>query len=123
MQAKGGGKSYTDFADNMIRYDRFWKTLKEKGISQYNLVTDYNISKSLLQRLRNNEGISTHSLNTLCNILDCQIEDIIEFVKDQEFISENQKDEQLGPVNGILVFFYYRFCIVSNTITSSLSNI
>ena len=49
MQAKGGGKSYTDFADNMIRYDRFWKTLKEKGISQYNLVTDYNISKSLLK--------------------------------------------------------------------------
>ena len=77
----------------MLFRSRFWKTLKEKGISQYNLVTDYNISKSLLQRLRNNEGISTHSLNTLCNILDCQIEDIIEFVKDQEFISENQKDE------------------------------
>ena len=65
----------------MIKYDRFWKTLKEKGISQYNLVTDYNISKSLLQRLRNNEGISTHSL------------DIIEFVKEHEFPSKNKKDE------------------------------
>lgn len=77
----------------MIKYNRFWETLKEKGISQYELVTNYNISKSLLQRLRNNEGISTHSLNTLCNILDCRIEDIIEFVKDYEFQSENKKDE------------------------------
>lgn len=75
----------------MIKYDRFWKTLKEKGISQYNLVTDYNISKSLLQRLRNNEGISTHSLDMLCSILDCRIEDIIEFVKEHEFPSKKQK--------------------------------
>lgn len=88
MQTKGGGKSYTDFAIYMIKYERFWKTLKEKGISQYNLVTDYNISKSLLQRLRNNEGISTHSLDMLCTILDCRIEDIIEFVKE-----ENKKNE------------------------------
>lgn len=64
----------------MIKYDRFWETLKKKGISQYNLVTDYNLSKSLLQRLRNNEGISTHSINMLCNILDCQIQDIAEFM-------------------------------------------
>ena len=88
-----GRKSYMDFAENMIKYERFWETLKEKGISQYNLVTDYNISKSLLQRLRNNEGISTHSLDMLCSILDCRIEDIIEFVKDHEFQSENKKDE------------------------------
>ena len=68
----------------MIKYDRFWETLKKKGISQYNLVTDYNLSKSLLQRLRNNEGISTHSINMLCNILDCQIQDIAEFIKDKQ---------------------------------------
>lgn len=83
-----------DFAGNMIKYERFWKTLKEKGISQYNLVTDYNISKSLLQRLRNNEGISTHSLDMLCSILDCRVEDIIEFVKDYESPSENNKKDE-----------------------------
>ena len=93
MQVKGGSKSCMDFAVNMIKYERFWKTLKEKGISQYNLVTDYNISKSLRQRLRNNEGISTHSLDMLCSILDCRIEDIIEFIKDRESPSENKKDE------------------------------
>ena len=56
--------------------------MKEKGITQYELVNTYNISKSLLHRLRNNEGISMNSINTLCNILDCQIEDIVTFYKD-----------------------------------------
>lgn len=77
----------------MIIYERFWKTLKEKGISQYNLVTDYNISKSLLQRLRNNEGISTHSLNMLCTILDCRIEDIAEFIKDDDCQKKEHEKE------------------------------
>lgn len=76
----------------MIIYDRLWETLKKKGISQYNLVTDYNISKSLLQRLRNNEGISTHSINMLCNILDCQIQDIAEFIKDNDFQTKENKE-------------------------------
>ena len=76
----------------MIIYDRLWETLKKKGISQYNLVTDYNICKSLLQRLRNNEGISTHSINMLCNILDCQIQDIAEFIKDSDFQTKENKE-------------------------------
>ena len=76
----------------MIIYDQLWETLKKKGISQYNLVTDYNISKSLLQRLRNNEGISTHSINMLCNILDCQIQDIAEFIKDNDFQTKDNKE-------------------------------
>lgn len=76
----------------MIIYDRLWETLKKKGISQYNLVTDYNISKSLLQRLRNNEGISTHSINMLCNILDCQLQDIAEFIKDNDFQTKDNKE-------------------------------
>lgn len=76
----------------MIIYDQLWETLKKKGISQYNLVTDYNISKSLLQRLRNNEGISTHSINMLCNILDCQLQDIAEFIKDNDFQTKDNKE-------------------------------
>lgn len=77
----------------MIKYDRFWETLKNKKISQYNLVTDYNISKSLLQRLRNNEGISTHTLDMLCTILDCRIEDIAEFIKNDDCQKKDHKEE------------------------------
>ena len=55
----------------MIVYDNFWKTLKDKGISQYELVNKYGISKGLLDRLRKNEPLTTYSLNKLCVILGC----------------------------------------------------
>ena len=66
----------------MITYEKLWITMKEKGISQYDLVKNHQISKSLLQRLRKNEGISMNSVNTLCSILDCSIEDIATYHKD-----------------------------------------
>ena len=66
----------------MITYDKLWATMKEKGISQYDLVKDYQISKSLIHRLRKNEGVSMNSINTLCKILDCNIEDIATYQKD-----------------------------------------
>ena len=66
----------------MITYEKLWITMKEKGISQYDLVKNHHISKSLLQRLRKNEGISMNTVNTLCSILDCSIEDIATYHKD-----------------------------------------
>ena len=66
----------------MIKYDKLLETMKVKGITQYDLTQRYNISKSLLHRLRMNEGVSMNSIYTLCNILDCNIEDIATFYKD-----------------------------------------
>jgi len=68
----------------MLKYDRLWLTLKEKGVSQYKLVKDYGIDKAQLQRLRKNMVVKTMILNRLCCILDCQIEDIVEYVPDDE---------------------------------------
>lgn len=68
----------------MIRYDPLWRTLKEKGISQYKLIKEYGIDNAQLQRLRKNEIVKTMILNTLCKILDCRIEDIVEYVPDEE---------------------------------------
>ena len=64
----------------MIVYDNFWKTLKDKGISQYELVNKYGISKGLLDRLRKNEPLTTYSLNKLCAILGCKLEEIASYV-------------------------------------------
>ncbi len=66
----------------MIRYDNLWKTMKAKNITQYVLTKEHGISKSLLHRLRNNEGVNMNTINTLCNILDCSIEDIATHYKD-----------------------------------------
>ena len=65
----------------MITYDRLWKTLKTKGITQYKLIREYHISCGQLDRLRKNENVSTYTLNQLCSILDCRIEDIVEYIE------------------------------------------
>ena len=64
----------------MIVFDRLWETMKRKGISQYKLNKEYGISSGQLDRLRKNENVSTYTLNNLCEILDCELEDIAEFV-------------------------------------------
>ena len=66
----------------MINYDPLWRTLKEKGISQYQLIKDYGIDKAQLQRLRQNLVVKTLILNRLCQILNCRIEEIMEYVPD-----------------------------------------
>ena len=65
----------------LITYDKLWITMKKKNISQYKLINEYHISAGQLSRLRKNAHVSTHTLDTLCNILDCRIEDIMTFHK------------------------------------------
>ena len=66
----------------MISYEPFYKTLKEKEISTYRLINQFGLSRSLLDRLRHNKPISTVTLNDLCTILSCRVEDILLFVPD-----------------------------------------
>lgn len=66
----------------LITYDKLWKTMKEKGISQYDLYTKYNMNRSQLDRLRHNKNITVITIDRLCNILDCRVEDIIEHFPD-----------------------------------------
>ena len=66
---------------NMIVYDPLWRTMKEKNISQYKLIKEYNFSTGQLDRLRKNGNVSTYTLNVLCEILDCSLNDIVEYKK------------------------------------------
>lgn len=68
----------------MISYKPFWETLKRKGITQYQLINKYHISAGQLSRMRSNSYISTHTVDTLCEILDCQVEDIIKYIKSSD---------------------------------------
>ena len=66
----------------MIVYNRLWETMKKQGISQYKLIKDYKISSEQLDRLRKNDNVSTFTLNQLCKILNCKLDDIAEYVED-----------------------------------------
>lgn len=66
----------------MIKFDRLWETMKQKNISQYALLKKYGVSSGQLDRLRKNSNVSTYTLNELCRILDCRLEDIAEYCED-----------------------------------------
>lgn len=66
----------------MISYAPFYETIKRKGITTYKLINTYGISRSLIDRLKHNKPISTVTLNDLCTILNCGVEDILVYIKD-----------------------------------------
>lgn len=64
----------------MIVYDKLWETMKQRKVTQYALIKEYGISSGQLDRLRKNENVSTHTLDMLCQILQCRLEDVAEIV-------------------------------------------
>ena len=72
----------------MVKYTRLWETMQRKGISQYRLIKTYGI---------------THTVETLCRILDCRVEDVMEIVFDENeeplwspgLEEERQKEKEL----------------------------
>ena len=67
----------------MIVYDRLWETMKERQISQYKLDREYGFSPGQIDRLRKNQNITIFTLNRLCEILQCRVEDILEYRPDE----------------------------------------
>ena len=63
----------------MIVYNKLWETMKKKGVSQYKLIHEYGFSNGQLDRLRKNENINMYTLDTLCGILNCAVEEIITY--------------------------------------------
>ena len=67
----------------MISYEPLYQTMKEKGVSTYKLVNEFNVSRSLLDRLKHNKPITTVTINDLCTFLQCKVEDILIFIPDE----------------------------------------
>ena len=70
--------------DDMIVFDKLWETMKEKGVSQYQLIKKYGLSTGQLDRLRKNQNVNSYTLNELCEILDCELRDIAEYKKEEK---------------------------------------
>ncbi len=74
----------------MISYDNLWKVMQVKGITQYTLIKKHKISPAQITRLKRNESVSTHTIEVFCKILDCRVEDIMEYIPD-EIINKTEK--------------------------------
>ena len=68
----------------MVSYERLWKKMEKKGISQYRLINHYKISAGQIGRMKKNMHVSTHTLEVFCNILQCPVEDIVEVILDPQ---------------------------------------
>ncbi|MBR6728140.1 MAG: helix-turn-helix transcriptional regulator [Clostridia bacterium] len=66
----------------MIKFDKLWIVMQEKGITTYQLREKCGIDSKTVRRLRANQNTETKTLDKLCAILNCKIEDIVEFVPD-----------------------------------------
>lgn len=66
----------------MISYDNLWNVLRDRGISQYTLIKQYHISPGQLTRLKRNESVSTHTIEVFCQILQCEVGDIMQYIPD-----------------------------------------
>ncbi len=67
----------------MISYQPFWETLNEKNTTTYDLIFKNGISANTVHRMKHGKAITTNTLDELCFILDCEVSDIIEYVKDE----------------------------------------
>ncbi len=66
----------------MISYKPFYETLLRKGVTEYNLIFKQGFSANTFHRMKKGMAISTKTLDSLCYVLDCRVEDIIEFIKE-----------------------------------------
>lgn len=70
-----------------VKYDKLWETMEQKGVTKYMLINYYHFSKALISKLQHNQGVSIYTINRLCNILECNIEDVATFYPDKDFAS------------------------------------
>ena len=64
----------------MISYARLFATMKRKGVTQYVLIYKLGVSPGQITRLKRNESVSTHTIEMFCRILDCRVEDVMEYI-------------------------------------------
>ena len=72
----------------MISYSPFWKTLKNSTETTYTLINKHHISSATIDKLRKDKPMTTTTLNDLCKILDCRLEEIAEYIP-------NENDQRL----------------------------
>ena len=67
----------------MISYERLWATMKKKGATTYTLQVKGQISSSTIRRMKAGESVSTNTLDTLCKVLGCSLNDIVEYIPER----------------------------------------
>ena len=68
----------------MISYRPFYETLREKGVTEYALIYKHGLPANTIHRMKHGKPITTTTLDALCSILNCKVEDILEYLPPSE---------------------------------------
>lgn len=68
----------------MMSFEPLWKTMKSKNISTYKLLHEYGFSHGTYDSLKHNRNVTLQTIDQLCKILKCKVEDIVEYVEENE---------------------------------------
>ena len=68
----------------MIVYTPFWTTLRSSSESTYTLIKNHRVSSSTIDKLRKNKPLNTTTINDLCRILGCRVDEVMAYVPSEE---------------------------------------
>ena len=67
----------------MISYDPLWDTMRRRNITTYTLIKEHGFSRGTLDSLKQNRNISTATLDDICEMLDCRVEDVLVYIPNE----------------------------------------
>ena len=79
----------------MISYDPLWCTMKERGATTYTLQYKGGISSSTIRRIKANDSVSTNTIDALCSLLNCEVNDVIEYMPTRQESEKATKTEHM----------------------------
>lgn len=65
----------------MMTYDPFWRMMDERRISTYSLEVDYSFNKAFIHRLNHNKNMNLSSIDYICEIFCCSVEDVVVHIR------------------------------------------
>lgn len=68
----------------MISYEPLWRTMQLRGATTYTLQVKDGISSSTIRRMKAGDSVSTHTLDLLCQLLECTLDNIVEYVPEED---------------------------------------
>ena len=74
-----GGKNIA-----MISYRPFYETMYKRDMTEYALIYKYGLPANTLHRMKHGEAITTKTLDALCSILQCRVEDVLEYIPPED---------------------------------------
>lgn len=67
-----------------MSFEPLWETMKQKGITTYNLTEDYKVSRGTLDNLKHDRNVTLLTVDRICEILDCKVENVVVYIKNRE---------------------------------------